>query len=315
MNIACLTPIQHINGAWEKLNNMGDVLFYRPYADYEKAIETCKMSSIAFVNPNKMTYRLDKNLIESSSLKYIVTASTGTNHIDLAAAEKKGIVVISLTTEHQIINRITSTADHALALTLSLIRNIPKAFDSVKRYEWDYESYIGRQMNQLTIGVIGAGRLGSMYARFVSGMGANTVFYDPYVERKIAARKVDLEEFLQVCDVISLHVHLNEETKHMINKKFISQCKWNPYLINTSRGDIVNEDDVIEALENGKLKGYATDVISDEFGNVKNSKLIEASQKLNIIITPHIGGMTIEAQEIAYNSAIDLLEKHLCVKS
>jgi D-3-phosphoglycerate dehydrogenase len=116
---------------------------------------------------------------------------------------------------------------------------------------------------------------------------------------------------LERSDVISLHVHVTDETREMINKNTISKMVKRPYLINTSRGEIVNEDDIIDALRSEDLQGYATDVIRDEFGDIKNSKLVEFSMNPNnnVVITPHIAGMTKEAQEIAYHWAIDKLEK------
>jgi D-3-phosphoglycerate dehydrogenase len=137
---------------------------------------------------------------------------------------------------------------------------------------------------------------------------------DPYVDNEVEGwnvEQVGLDELLGRSDVISLHVHVTDETREMINKNTISKMVKKPYLINTSRGEIVNEDDIIDALRSEDLQGYATDVIRDEFGDIKNSKLVDESitPQDKIIITPHIAGMTKEAREIAYNLAVDKLEK------
>lgn len=318
--IACLTPIKHIKGAWENLSKLGKV-DYKPDADYHDALMICRDNDVAFVNPNKMGYRMDEYFVSEAKLKYIVTASTGTNHIDLKAAAQHGTEVIALTTEMDVIKQISSTAEHALALTLSLIRNIPKSFDAVKQFEWNYQPFIGRQINKMTVGVIGCGRLGSMYVDYLDAMGASVLFTDPAVGHWRQAnaknvKKVDQEELLEESDIISLHVHVKDDTFRMVNRDFLSKCKKQPYLINTSRGDIVNEADVLESLRSGQIKGYAADVIADEFGSLKDSELIWAAKEenLNIIVTPHIGGMTTEAQEIAYNGVISILENKLCVK-
>lgn len=303
--IACITPVSHIENAWENLSKIGKVDYF-PDANYELALNLCLENNIVFVNPNKMKYKLDENLIKKSNLKYIVTASTGTNHIDLIAASNKNIKVIALTKEHNIIESISSTAEHALALTLALIRNIPKSFDEVKRGKWDYYPFIGRQINHLTVGVIGYGRLGRMYSKYMNAMGAKVIYNDPFV-----AGGVSLDELLEKSHVISLHVHLNDSTRKMVNSSFISRTKI-PYIINTSRGEIVDETAIISALHNKQLKGYATDVICNELGEIYTSELINAAKNdMNIIITPHIGGMTKEAQEIAYNAAIELLKKEI----
>ena len=125
--------------------------------------------------------------------------------------------------------------------------------------------------------------------------------------------KVSLDELKKDCDVVSLHVHLNNETRHMINADFFNgRVK---YLINTSRGAIVDEDAVISALADGRLKGYATDVLEDEFGDIRNSRLVERSKDLNIIITPHMAGTTIEAHTIVYRKALDFLKQlTMCFK-
>jgi len=297
MNILCITPVKHINGVYEILESCGCVT-YEPYAT---AMTTRVMSDIndaIFTNPNEMTFKLDANSI-GEGVKVICTASTGTNHIDLDYCDKRGIEILSLTTDYDIIERISSTAEMAFALMMALLRNVTDAFDSVKRGEWTYEPFIGRQLNQLKAGVVGFGRLGKMMAKYCKAFGMNVCVCDPYKAVHDAYTQTSLGHIFRGCDVISLHIHLNEETKGMINRSLLDECR-GYYLINTSRGDIVNEEDVIWALEETRLYGYATDVLSDELGNIKNSPIINRADDLNIIVTPHIGGMTKEAQEIAY---------------
>jgi len=194
----------------------------------------------------------------------------------------------------------------AFALMISLIRNVPSAFVSVQRHKWNYESFIGRQLDHLSIGLVGYGRLGKMMAKYCTAFGMRVILCDPY---KLKGDYDFPLSHIMKQDVVSLHVHLNEDTRHMINDYSLEDAKDGMYLVNTSRGEVVDEEAVIRALESGKLAGYATDVISDELGNIENSKLIEASGNLNIIITPHIGGMTHEAQKIAYEAvAMNLID-------
>lgn len=304
MKIACLTPVSHIPNVLENLKSLGEVAYY-PYADYLFANSVIKNSDIIFVNPNKMTYRLDSVSFTDSSLKYIVTASTGTHHIDLEAAHKNNIQVISLTNASHIIEKIPSTAEHAFGLTLALIRNIPKAMTSVKAGFWDYEPYIGIELKNKTVGVIGYGRLGKMYADFARAFGCNVLYYD------IKGDCDTLEDIQDKAHIISLHVHLNSSNWYMISYDFLSKLKQKPYLINTSRGDLVNEQALLVALENKTLSGYATDVLSHELGYTDSSPIVQAMDKYNIVVTPHIGGMTVEAQEKAYNGVIELLKTTL----
>ena len=196
---------------------------------------------------------------------------------------------------------------------LNLLKKIPQSFNSVKNYEWDYEGFIGRQIKGLSLGIIGFGRLGKIMANFGYSFGMTVYIYDPYISEEAMLKinknykKVELEELCKNSDVISLHVHVTEETKQMVDKKFIEKMKQNSYLINTSRGEIVNENDIIYYLKNGKLSGYGTDVVEHEFENIHKSELIKVANenKYNIVITPHIGGMSIEGQTKAFTWAVN----------
>ena len=300
MKIICITPIKHIKGVYDNLCTLGKVI-YEPYIAYDelkkRITEPGNAITTIFTNPNKQTFKLDRELLKYSTVSCVITASTGLNHI--GEYFKKNFKVYSLTTEHKIIDRISSTAEHAFALMMSIVRNIPESFDDVKNGNWDYEKFIGTQLGGKRIGVIGYGRLGKMMIRYCWGFGMTPAVYDPYKDYN------DLDLVLKQSDIISLHVHVTDETKHMVDKKFLDSMKKGSYIINTSRGEIVNETDIIESLESGHLAGYATDVVDDEFGNIENSELIKRTKDLNIIVTPHIGGMTREAQEIAYNGVID----------
>jgi D-3-phosphoglycerate dehydrogenase / 2-oxoglutarate reductase len=306
--IICITPIEHIEGAFSELDNKGQ-LFYLPYinkSDLRKKIIKEEIDTI-FTNPNKQIFKIDGYLLTGTNVKTICTASTGTNHIAMDYCKINGIEVLSLTKDYDIIKTITSTAEMAFTLMLALIRNLPNAVKSASECDWDYEKYIGRQLDHLTVGIIGYGRLGKHYARFCDPFFKQILITDPYETAGFnRCLKVDFDRLLKESDVIALHVHLNKETYHMIDKEAISKMKDEAYLVNTSRGDIVDEHAVIKAVRNGKLKGYATDVISDELNDdVSNSELIKAmNEGLDIIISPHIAGMTKEAQEIAYLNSI-----------
>jgi D-3-phosphoglycerate dehydrogenase len=286
---------------------------YCPDPTKEEFLSLCKDKNIdiIYTNPNSVKFVLNQETLPDS-IKFICTASTGTNHIDMLYTKEKGIKVISLTQEMDIIERITSTAEHALALTLSLIRNLPASFKMVLKGEWNGNNFRGRQASSLTVGIVGAGRLGKIYSKLTCPLFKEVLFYDPYVEYVDGAIKVQsLGELFKRCDVVSLHVHVKKDTIGMIDYSLLSnsRCK---YLINTSRGQIVNESDIILALENKDLLGYATDVLCDEIDEKLESPIIDACiQGKNIIITPHIGGTTKEAQELAYNHVVKMLLKEI----
>ena len=311
--ILVITPISHINGVKETLNQIGDVV-YLDDPSIDEVRDNIKDVHAIFTNPNKSKIYLGRNILdEAKLLQVICTASTGTNHIDKALAKSKGIKVISLTEEREIINKISSTAEHAFALTLASIRNIKRANDSVINNEWDYTKFIGRQINKLSFGIIGYGRLGKFYAHYCRAFGAKVYIYDPYkiVKEDRMIQVNQLNEIFMKSDVISLHVHVSDETINMINKDCLKCAKEDMLIVNTSRGDIINEEDLVEYLKNNCLSKVATDVLSNEIQEKENSPLLQYSKISDqVLITPHIGGMTKEAQEIAYGHAAYLLKNY-----
>ncbi len=311
--ILIITPIEHLKNVKDILLSISNSeIVFLPNCKIND-IDKHKDSFAIFTNPNKSNIYLGRKTLSSfKKLKIICTASTGTIHIDKSFCSDNKIEIISLTEERNIINKIPSTAEHAFALMLSSIRNIPKAIQSVKNDLWNYEPYIGRQIKSLRVGVIGYGRLGTFFANYCDAFGANVIVYDPYksvIHPRI--KQTDNMTFLaKTTEIISLHVHVTKETQGMINSSFLNHCNKSLHLINTSRGEIVNENDLVNFLNNNKKSKYATDVLSEEINGIKNNpikKYFETNQE-QVIITPHIGGMTEEAQNMAYEHAANLLK-------
>ena len=197
---------------------------------------------------------------------------------------------------------------------LSLLRKIPQGDQHVSEYNWDYTQFMGRQVKDLKIGIVGYGRLGKMMYDFCTAFGANVMIYDPYVREQLSDSFLlnhwcrSLEQLFEFSDVVSLHVHVTDETKYMINKDLFGSIKKDLYIINTSRGEIVNENDIVEGLKSNIITGYGTDVIENEFDDLTKSPIIKAMNSgENIIVTPHVGGMTIEGQTKAYKHSINKL--------
>ena len=303
--IAVITPRSHLKGIVELLLTKGRVLLYEESTKEEvREILLTTKADIILCNPNQQTYKIDKELLEGTNVKLINTCSTGMNHIDVDYCKKNNIKIYSLTRDMDLINNLPSTSELAFGLMLSLLRQIPQGQKHVSEYGWDYTQFVGRQIKDLKIGIVGYGRLGKMMEGYCKAFGAKTFIYDPYVN----IFQTPLEQIFQECDVISLHVHVTDETKYMINKDLFDYIKKDCYIINTSRGEIVNENDIVEGLESGIITGYGTDVIENEFDDLTKSPIIKAMNfGENIIITPHVGGMTIEGQTKAYTWAINKL--------
>ena len=316
MKIVCITPIKHLDGVYERLEQYGEVIYVPEISKLELTTLLSETPDIEylFTNPNKQDFMLDEEVLENSNIKVINTCSTGLNHIDLQyVLGEKNIEVWSLKEDFELINDLPSTAELSFGLMMSLLRKIPQGFDSVKKGEWDYEPFIGRQVKGLTIGIVGFGRLGKITAELFKGWGVNILVNDPYVGT-FEYEQVEIKELQEKSDVVFLHLHANEEKRNMVDREFLSNMKKGAILINTSRGELVDEKEIIKSLHSrDELGGYGTDVIRDEFGNVKNSKLIEFANSRypeimgndRIVITPHVGGMTWEGQTKAYKWAVD----------
>ncbi len=303
--IAVITPVSHLEGIIPLLMTKGTPFLYEE-ASKDTVRELLLSHNIDTIvcNPNQQTYKIDKELLNNTNVSTINSCSTGLNHIDLDYCKENNIKVQCHKNDYELINQLPSTSELAFGLMVSLLRNIPECNNHVSRYNWDYTQFMGRQIKDLKIGIIGYGRLGKMMDGYCKAFGAQTFIYDPYINTP----QTSLKQMFQICDVISLHVHVTDETKYMINKDLLGLTQKDLYIINTSRGEIVNELDIVDALNTKKLTGYGTDVIENEFDDITKSPIIKAmNEGKNIIATPHIGGMTIEGQTKAYKWSIDKL--------
>ena len=243
----------------------------------------------------RLWYQVNKRwLSEFPRLKYILSATTGLDHIDLEAADERGIRVLSLKGETGFLRTIPATAELTWGLILSLTRNIPAAFNSVKSGEWDRDSYKGHDLRGKTLGIIGMGRVGRQVARFGDAFGMRVIGHDKTFPRN-AEMYWRLDDLLSQADIISVHVPLDESTRGMIGATEFWLMKNGAYFINTSRGEIIDEPALLHALENGPLAGAAVDVMQDERGIRNPGLLAYARTHDNLIITPDIGGCTFES--------------------
>ena len=202
---------------------------------------------------------------------------------------------------------------------MSALRKINVSVFDVYKGNWDCENFIGRQVSDLKIGVLGYGRLGKIFAKYCGAFGASLSFYDPFLDKyesnNLITRVKDLKSFLDELDVLSVHIHATEDNKDFIDENFLKMCKKDILIINTSRGEVVNEYHLRDFLIQNKLSSYATDVIKNEIEGRLDSPIIklfnETYPNNNLIVTPHIGGMSEGARFMAYNKAIDLFEEYL----
>ena len=236
--------------------------------------------------------KLKADLIEAGRrLKVIGRAGIGLDNVDLPAATKKGIVVMNTPQENAI-----AAAEHTIAMILSVSRKIPQATASMKAGKWEKKRFMGVELYTKTFGLIGIGVIGTIVADRARGLKMKVIGYDPYLSKEVAEKKgvdmVSLDELLERSDFISIHTPLTDETRNLIDKKAFSKMKKGVILVNCARGGIVNEKDLYEAIQEGKVAGAALDVFEKEpsIGN----PLLELE---GVISTPHLGAATEEAQE------------------
>ena len=240
-------------------------------------------------------------------LQYVLTPTTGLNNIDMEYCQNKNIKIISLRDVRDKIKNITSTAELSFGLILNLVRNISFVSEKIqKSITWDRDHYRSRQLSGMTIGIIGFGRVGSQLSKYCQAMDMKILAYDPRLNVDISKFKnvkfVQLCELVSSSDIISIHATLNKSTKCLINKNLLKKFKKGAYLINSARGEIIDEEAVVESLRLGVLRGLAVDVLKGEELGIKKiemSPIIKAKREgFNVIIAPHIGGCTIDAMHM-----------------
>ncbi len=245
--------------------------------------------------------KVTQSIIDSAeNLKVIGRAGAGLDNVDIINASKRGIVVMNTPGGNTI-----TTGEHAIAMMLSLSRKIPQATGSMKAGKWEKNKFMGNEIFNKTLGIIGIGRVGSIVADRAQGLKMNVIAYDPFISpeaaEKIGVGLVSLDELLKNSDFISVHTPMTKETKDIINKDAFAKMKKGVYIINCARGGIVSEKDLYDAIVSGKVAGAALDVFDEE--PTKNKELVALE---NVICTPHLGASTNEAQ---INVAIAIAEQ------
>ena len=236
--------------------------------------------------------KLKSDIIEAGTrLRVIGRAGIGLDNVDLPAATKKGIVVMNTPQENAI-----AAAEHTIAMILSISRKIPQATASMKAGKWEKKKFMGVELYNKTLGMIGVGVIGTVVADRARGLKMKVIGYDPYLSKEVAEKKgVDLvsyDELLNRSDFVTVHTPLTDETRNLIDKNTLDKMKDGVILINCARGGIINEKDLYDAIKGGKVAGAALDVFEKE--PATGNPLLELEE---VVTTPHLGASTGEAQE------------------
>ncbi len=237
--------------------------------------------------------QIDSNVLKNAKkLKFIGRLGVGLDNIDTEFCKNKNIHVQPATGMNA-----DSVAEYVVSSSMSLIKKIPMFHNGTIKGEWPRTTIRSAEINQKFLGIIGFGTIGKKVAKFCSKNGLKILAYDPYIneinDKEIDAKLSNLDEIYEKSDIISIHLPLTDETKNMINKSSFSKMKNNPIIINTSRGSIINENDLIDAYHEKIISGFALDVFENE--PIESKFYNKIVPGMNCILTPHISGVTTES--------------------
>jgi D-3-phosphoglycerate dehydrogenase / 2-oxoglutarate reductase len=278
----------------EILQKNGLKITYEPEITPEQIREKIGNYEIVIVRSRT---KLTKDLIEKADkCKIIARVGVGLDNIDVDAAKTKGIRVINA-----VEGAMNAVAELVLGLMLSLAREIPRADREIRNGKWLKKELMGSELSGKYLGIVGLGNIGKKLARHAKALNMNIIGYDVIpipdeFSREVGLIKADLDTLLSSADYISFHVPFTPETHHLVNAQRLSGMKKTTCIINTSRGEIIDEDALYNALREGKIAGAALDVFEKEPAVGNNLATLP-----NVICTPHIGAQTREAQALAAN--------------
>ena len=275
----------------ENLNKKFDVKYDEKLYENEKQLITMIKDYEGLIVRNKTQVNLDilKNALK---LKFIGRLGVGLDNIDTEYCKNKNIHVQPATGMNA-----DSVAEYVVSSSMSLIKKIPMFHNGTIKGEWPRTTIKSLEIKQKNLGIIGFGIIGKKVAEYSSKNGLKILAYDPYVkeinDKEINIKSSSLKEIYEKSDIISVHLPLTDETKNMVNKSSFSQMKNKPIIINTSRGGIINERDLIEAYHKNIISGFALDVFENE--PIESKFYHKIKPGMNCILTPHISGVTTES--------------------
>lgn len=263
--------------------------------DVVKHIETVDVIFDAY-----MKVQFGKKLLEKSEkLKLFITATTGATHIHTQTLVDKNVPLLTLKGQEHVTSGITAAAEHSWLLLMAIARKLPGAQNEVLNGGWDRNKFPGVMLKGKKIGIIGCGRIGQWMARYAKAFGMTVLGFDVQNNPDPNLFDIcDLDVLLSSSDFVSIHIPFSEDNRDFLSSEKISLMKKGVYFINTSRGEVINEAAILEGLKKGNIAGAGLDVLQSE-PEITNDPLVEYSRtNNNLIITPHIGGLSPDALDI-----------------
>jgi len=254
--------------------------------------------AVAFLDASMKVPITAEAIAAAPKLRLVVTATTGASHIDVAALDTRGIPLLTLKGQTEVLRSLTPAAELSWLLLMACARRLRGAIHHVEQGGWERTEFPGAMLKGSTLGIVGLGRLGGWMARYARAFDMDVVAFDPLVtEAPEGVRLASLAEVLRASDFVSLHVHLSDETVGMIDATAIASMKPGAVLVNTSRGELVDEGALVAALESGHLAAVGADVLTGEPDPSASAWWRYAREHDEVVITPHIGGFSPAAVE------------------
>jgi phosphoglycerate dehydrogenase-like enzyme len=284
-------------------------------AGYQALVETLGGAADAVhveANPNALSQALEtaSGLLDASmavpisdamidaapNLKIISCATTGADHIARDSAQAKGIAIHTLREDADLLANLTPAAELSWALLMAVARSLPAAVAHTRAGLWRREDFPGTMVQGRTLGLVGVGRIGGWMARYAQAFGMSVLGYDPYQDTlSDGVKPATMEDLFGASDFVSVHVHLSDETRGLVNRALLESAKPGQILINTSRGAIVDEAALLDGLKSGRLGGAGLDVLDGEPDTVNHPLVVYSQSHENVLITPHCGGLSPDA--------------------
>ena len=284
--------------SWQPLENFGEVKVYAR-TPHEQLVERCQGADIVLTNKA----RFDREtLLELTNLKYIGVMATGYDLIDLETAKASNIVVTNIPAYGAI-----AVAQHTFALMLALINKVNEHDQSVKSGDWTnnpdwcYWKHPFHTLNGRRLGIIGFGKIGHKVAEVAKAFGMRMFYNNLSRKTNVYAQFAEYEEIFEKCDIVTLHLPLDDTNRGFVNQSLLSRMQKSAILINTSRGGLINEQDLADALNSGQIAGAGLDVLSTEPPSADNPLL----QAKNVIITPHMAWGAVESRTSLMQTAVE----------
>jgi D-3-phosphoglycerate dehydrogenase len=271
-------------------------------ADYRPAIRRDEIMRIIHQYQGlivRSKTEIDREIIDRAvQLRWIGRAGAGLDQLDVAALDEKGIRIVNAPEGNR-----DALGEHAITILLTLLNKVHIADRDIRRGVWDREAMRGSELMGKTVSIIGYGHMGQAFARRLQGFSVEVLAYDKYIESygNEFAREATMKEVFEKTDILSLHVPLTDETRFMLDHAYLNKFRKDIYLLNTARGKNISLKTLVEALEKGKLRGAALDVLENEKINQLTpdqqhyfNSLIQSDK---VVLTPHVGGWTFESYE------------------